>query len=712
MEEFVFIKCQKINDLISTGNEREARDCMIQLLDDLKKNKLDPNSLVNHLIRELGLYPYIQMESACIQDQIVHELFRTNVGGKDTKTLHREQSNLLKKLLDGKNLAVSAPTSFGKSFIIDAFIALTNPKNVVIIVPTIALTDEIRRRLYGKFSESYTIITTPEVALGERNIFIFPQERVFGYLDKIQDIDILIIDEFYKAESSTDGRSNILLKAILELSGKAKQRYYLAPNISRLEDSPFTKGMEFESVDFKTVITEFHHEYQSFNSEKWEEEKENRILSIINKTKTKSLIYAGSYSQTDLLLNLLTNNLPEVSSKILRDFSEWLIENYGKDYILAKAILRGVGIHNGRLHRSLSQIQVNLFERKDGINNLVSTSSIIEGVNTSAENVILWSNKNGASRLSSFDYSNIAGRGGRMFQYFVGRVYELERPPVREPKQLKLEMPDEVLFSLDTEKPITELTREQIIKIIAFSEEVDSSLGKGVYNRMINDPALRSYTSFDIRSTASEIIENEKSFSNLSLLFSKDLKEWNSPLRECYFHLGHMDIRDYQFIRFVKILSKNWEMSIPELLEEMKAKGVGIDIKSFFEYERKVSFELSSLLSKVNTLLGYIRKDAKDISPIIVNVAHAFLPKLVYELEEYGLPRMISRKIHQTGVIDLEQTDKSVNDILNEFNRIGLDTIKRNIKLSDFELYLLEYFYSGINTIDYNDIHLDNTKSL
>ena len=229
---------------------------------------------------------------------------------------------------------------------------------------------------------------------------------------------------------------------------------------------------------------------------------------------------------------------------------------------------------------------------------------------------------------------------------------------------------------------------------------------------MINDPALRSYTSFDIRSTASEIIENEKSFSNLSLLFSKDLKEWNSPLRECYFHLGHMDIRDYQFIRFVKILSKNWEMSIPELLEEMKAKGVGIDIKSFFEYERKVSFELSSLLSKVNTLLGYIRKDTKDISPIIVNVAHAFLPKLVYELEEYGLPRMISRKIHQTGVIDLEQTDKSVNDILNEFNRIGLDTIKRNIKISDFELYILEYFYSGINTIGYNDIHLDNTKSL
>jgi reverse gyrase len=49
--------------------------------------------------------------------------------------------------MSGKNLAIIAPTSFGKSFIIDAFIALKQPKNTAIIVPTIALTDETRRRL-------------------------------------------------------------------------------------------------------------------------------------------------------------------------------------------------------------------------------------------------------------------------------------------------------------------------------------------------------------------------------------------------------------------------------------------------------------------------------------------------------------------------------------------------------------------------------------
>lgn len=699
MEDRIFDTCQKVNALIFEGKETEARDLMIHLLSDLRHAKMKATPLVNHLIRELGLYPYIQMETAGLLDQLAHEAFKVNVGLKENLTLHREQSMLLKRLLGGTDLAVSAPTSFGKSFIIDAFIAIKQPINVVIIVPTIALTDETRRRLCGKFAKTYNIITTPEVELGEKNIFIFPQERVFGYLDKIKEIDILIIDEFYKAEPTTDGRSSVLLKAIMELSGKAHQRYYLAPNISSLESSPFTKGMEFVPVDVKTVVTEFFHEYKKFAADSYEDDKRKRLLSIINETETKSLIYAGSHSQTDVVLKCLVSGLKDIESQILKDFSNWLCENYSEDYALAKAVRKGVGVHNGRLHRSLSQIQVNLFEREDGINNLVSTSSIIEGVNTSAENVILWSNRNGTAKLSSFAYNNIAGRGGRMFRYFVGRVYELEQPPAREPKSLQLEMPEDVLLSLDTDRHNTELTREQIIKIVAFSEEVDGTLGKGVYKQMINDPGLKSFTSFDIRSVASELMEDSGTFNSLPMFYSHNLKDWNAPLRECYFHLGYMDLMDWQFIRFVKILSQNWTKTIPELLQEMKAQQVDVDINTFFEYERRVAFDLSSLLGKVNTILRYVRKNAKDISPFIVRVTHAFLPKLVYELEEYGLPRMISRKIHNSGVIDLEHQEKSVNDILVEFQEIGFVTIAEKIKCSEFERYILEYFFKGISAI-------------
>lgn len=68
---------------------------------------------------------------------------------------------------------MSAPTSFGKSFVIDAFIAIKQPINVVILVPTVALADETRRRICRKFSHQYKIITTTDVELaGEKHIGI------------------------------------------------------------------------------------------------------------------------------------------------------------------------------------------------------------------------------------------------------------------------------------------------------------------------------------------------------------------------------------------------------------------------------------------------------------------------------------------------------------------------------------------------------------
>ncbi len=700
-ENYIFERSQEINALLSAGNENKARNLTIRLLSELKVNGEKPLPVVNHLVRSLGLYPYIDTKTASWQDQVAFEAFKVDVGEKEARTLHRAQSYLLKKLLQGTDVAVSAPTSFGKSFIVDSFIALTKPQNVVIIVPTIALTDETRRRLYRKFSTDYTIITTPEVALGDRNILIFPQERVFGYLDKIQTIDFLIVDEFYKAEPATkDERASILLKAIIELSRKAKQRYYLAPNISDVEENPFTKGMEFVKIDFKTVITEFHENYKDFDSDNQEVQKKDCLLSILKERDTKTLIYAGSHSQTDEVLDILIENLPNVDTWILNAFSEWLKENYSKNYKLAQAVHKGVGIHNGRIHRSLSQLQVKLFEKAGRLNTLVSTSSIIEGVNTSAENVVLWSNRNGSRGLTSFAYNNIAGRGGRMFQYFVGKVFNLVEPPAREPKSLKLDFPDDVLVSIDVEKHKQDLTREQIIKIVAFSEEVDEKVGTGTYNKLISAPELRGYTGFQIRGVVSELIENVAAYSSLPLLLSDDTQKWNSPLRDCYYHLPHMDLQHWQFIRFVKILSQNWTKTIPALLAEFEEKKVGVGIDNFFEYERRVAYDLSNMLGQVNSIMRYIRPKSKDISPFIFKASHAFLPKLVYELEEYGLPRMISRKIQNKGIIDLEQEDISVNEILVAFKEIGCENLAAALDLSKFETYILTFFFQGITAME------------
>lgn len=695
----VFDKCSEINDLITRGEEVGARNELIKLLDYHQKTQLNYSHLVNNLIRQVGLYPYLQTETSDWQERFIHEAFKVDVGEDTPITLHREQSAMLKKLINGENLAVSAPTSFGKSFIIDAFISLKKPRNIVIIVPTIALTDETRRRLHKKFGGIYKVITTSEVALNEFNIFIFPQERAIHYVDKIDEIDMLIVDEFYKASSAFDKeRSPALINAIIKLGSKASQKYFLAPNISSLKDSFFTKEMEFVSINFNTAFLEQHNLYDQIGSN--EVVKSNILLDILKDAKGKTLIYAGTFSNISNVSNFLIDKHPMSDSNLLRDFRAWLSINYESNWQLTSLVKRGTGVHNGRLHRSLSQIQVRLFEEPDGLKNLVSTSSIIEGVNTSAENVVLWSNKSGRGRakINDFSYRNIIGRGGRMFKHFIGKIYILEKPPETEDIQLDLTFPDELVGSIDLDEFKNELSKEQIAKIIAYKEEMVELLGEGTLESLQEEGLLESSSSFVIRDIAKDIYSNQRSWSGLGYLNSLHPEYWEGCLyRVIRLSAGGWGAEYNKVVAFIKILSRNWELTIPELLIELSAHDIGVE--KFFELEKNVTFKLASLLNDVNVLQKKILGSNIDISPFVSKVSNAFLPPLVYQLEEYGLPRMLSRVIHNAGIIDLSSHEKELHEVFNDFLDLSIEN--KTVLYSFFEpfdYYIFNYFIEGIST--------------
>ena len=123
-------KLESISKLINSNNEKKAREELIVLLEHEDKPY---SNLLNHLLREVGLYPYIDYDDATWYDKIICELFKTDIGAEENKILHREQGAVLKELLSGKDVVLSAPTSFGKSFIIDALIAAKQPNIIVII---------------------------------------------------------------------------------------------------------------------------------------------------------------------------------------------------------------------------------------------------------------------------------------------------------------------------------------------------------------------------------------------------------------------------------------------------------------------------------------------------------------------------------------------------------------------------------------------------
>lgn len=691
----IFEALHDINDFINSNEIDFARNEVIKLLAKIKKDNLDFPEPLNHFIRSVGLYPYLDLGKASWQEKFIHESFKVNTGENDV-TLHREQSSLLKKLLEGKNIAVSAPTSFGKSFVIDSFIAINKPKNVVIIVPTIALTDETRRRLQRKFSDKYKIITTTDVELSGKNIFIFPQERAVSYIGILESIDILIIDEFYKASKKYDKeRSPSLLRAILKLSKIAKQRYFLAPNIKHLNGSIFTEGMEFISLNYNTVFLEKHEVYKQISDDVYT--KSDALVEILKNELGKTLIYAGTYSSINEVSNLLIDETPQTENELLIGFAHWLIKNYDRNWTLTSLIKRGCGVHNGRLHRSLSQIQVKLFEEERGLNILLSTSSIIEGVNTSAENVILWRNKNGTSNLNDFTYRNIIGRGGRMFKHFIGNIFLLEEPPRQEENQIDLEFSDELSASIDENQFSQELTQDQIAKIIAYKEEMSVILGGESFDRLQKEHAFDDSDTSVILRISRALDKSPENFKGLGYLNSNDPDQWDYSLFKVIEVIpGYIGVPYKKFVEFIKVISQNWDLSFHQLLNQLDQHNIGID--EFFDLERKATFKFSSLLKEINVIQQELYPERSiDISSFASKVSHAFLPVNVYILEEYGLPRMISKNIHESGLINLEDDETSIHEVLDFFNELGYDQIIQRAKgLDYFDKYILKHFYEGI----------------
>lgn len=691
----IFDECAVINDLLQAENGTEARNRLIRLLDQHNREGTPYSSLVNHLIRDSGLFPYLDPDTSSWQDRFVYESFKVDIGLEAPVTLHSEQSLVLKHLLDGTNLAVSAPTSFGKSLIIDAYIAIRKPTNVLILVPTIALTDETRRRLSRKFSAQYKIVTTVDVELGERNILIFPQERAIHYCDKLEKLDLLVVDEFYKASQDFDKeRSPALLKAMMKLGAISAQKYYLAPNISQLNDNPFTKDMLFLRLDFNTVFLEKHELYKDIKKDA--QKKSDVLIEILGQKKSKSLIYAGTYSNVERVSNLLLEKTGEIGSDLLAGFSTWLAKNYDPNWMLTALVKRGAGIHTGQLHRSLSQIQVRLFEEEGGLQTIVSTSSIIEGVNTSAENVIVWSNKNGSLKLNDFTYRNIIGRGGRMFKHFIGNIYILEEPPSPVDTQLDLTFPDELLADIDESEFKQELTKEQIAKILLYKEQMAGVLGQEVFDRLRQEGALMSGDTVLITDIALEISHNRNSWRGLAYLNTTATENWSWILLKVLKLVpGGWDFPYRKFIEFVRVLSTNWKSSIPELLDQLDEQDVTIE--EFFKMERNATFKLTALLSDINVIQKEIMPEQHiDISPFIARLSKAFLPSCVIELEEYGLPRMLAKKIHAAGFIDLEDENLSLHSVMDQLHEMKPEILANVEGLDTFDRYVLDYFFEGI----------------
>ncbi|UIK14462.1 hypothetical protein LZK80_36685 (plasmid) [Rhizobium leguminosarum] len=394
------------------------------------------------------------------------------------------------------------------------------------------------------------------------------------------------------------------------------------------------------------------------------------------------------------MAKIVNRRMDIVDRQLTSHFSNWLRENYVRDWVLADLVQRGVGVHNGSMHRCISQIQIKMFEHERGLDSIVSTSSIIEGVNTSAENVIIWRSKIGGSKLKNFSYKNIIGRGGRMFKHFVGNIYLLDEPPKDEDSQLEIEFPEEILGDLDEEEDGEKLTAEQLDRIIEYRRSMSDIIGGEEYARLRRDNVLHDSDSEFLLRLATDMHNNPDDWNGFAYLNSSNPSQWDRMLYKLLKFRQMNDARHGLIVAATKAMSDNWRRPLSRILSD-----AGIDIDDFFHLERTITYKLSALVSDANELYRIIIDRDVDVTHFIGSLSRAFLPGPVYSLEEYGLPRMISKKIHRTRLINFTTPDFGLSDAIKQFQEIGYQQVAQIDSLTRFDRYVLDFFYEGITPV-------------
>lgn len=603
--------------------------------------------VINDFARAIGLFPYLDPEQLNLADKIAYEFHRPIGVDQDNIVFHRAQARVYFELLEGKNVILSAPTSFGKSLVIDTVIATEKFKNIAIVLPTIALIDETRKR-FSKFRDRYKIITHSSQAISEKNIFVLTQERVMEIIKDV-DVDFFVIDEFYKIQTTAQDqdRSVVLNQAFYKLLKKGGQFYLLGPNIENINNEVFPASVDyiFIKTDYKTVVTE----KVKVNISDGEEA---ALLNLCASLSEPTLIYCASPKSANKVAKLLFDSGIYQKQDINSEAIKWLQEEYHPLWYLPKALEYGIGIHHGKIPRAISQFAVKAFN-DDKLQVLVCTSTLIEGVNTKAKNVIIYDNKIASKKFDFFTFNNICGRSGRMFQHFIGRVYLFHEPPIEE-----LPLVDFPLFSQKddvSEKLLMQMDNEDL------SDKSKDRMKSLAQNGILSISSIKANSNIDPQNQinlAKEIRDNYQRY--YKFLNWKTFPNKFQVLVVCELIFKFLIVKPQANvlsgkqlafrINGVRVLKNIRALIEQEIQGKTEPEEINEAIENVLDFVRGwAQYNFPKYLIALNSIQNEIYSE-KGIEPgdfgyFATQIECMFTDPLFVALDEYGIPIQTSNKI-------------------------------------------------------------------
>lgn len=450
------------NEIIKEDNKNKA----IQTICEYIRNE-EFKDIVSILIDAFQLYGYIE-EIKDYENMFLYDLFDIKLHSYDGKLiehLNNGQLSLINEIENNEKTLISAPTSFGKTTLVLEYLVNNIKKfnNIIFILPTKSLIEELYLKLLNINKninpfERYNI-TLNILKKEGRTIRILTPEKFLNYYEYngLNNIDLIIMDEVYKIEndgeqidgSVVDNRSYKFRKVLEIISNTNIKIVALSPYTYQKEESMREYMEKYKIIEINRNIKYVYHEYENLSTNiayskffrcdkplvKDYKTIPQKVSLILEKMiLDKNIVYISDISKgLDILklvkekgLNFINKEIKQENKKRYDIFIKHLEDTYnldgGDDWFVISALKSGIGIYVASMPRYVKKEIIFLYDI-GVINCLFVTTAFVEGVNCTAENIIITSECTARSiKLNDMSLLNISGRAGRFGKKYIGKV--------------------------------------------------------------------------------------------------------------------------------------------------------------------------------------------------------------------------------------------------------------------------------------------------
>lgn len=341
-----------------------------------------------------------------------------------------------------ESLSVVAPTSYGKTDLILHTVKNNKDKNVCVITPTKSLLAQTKSRIIQNCKDrSIKIITHPEMYnSNDTNILaVMTQERVLRLLKKDESFsfDIVIIDEAHGLLHDDD--RNMLLASVIMILAKRKPETIFKFLTPFLCDANNIK-VRYADYTLKTyAVNEYIKTEKIYLAELRDGNPKTLCLydQFLNKfyeygelarcdemdfvyryAGNKNIVYFNKPKDIELFVSRIIDKYEVYESQAIKEACKNISEYVHPKYRLIESIKRGVIYHHGDVPEPVRVYVEKLYSELDEIKYVITSSTLLEGVNLPAEKMFILDNKKGLGKLTPSDFKNLIGRVCRFSQIF------------------------------------------------------------------------------------------------------------------------------------------------------------------------------------------------------------------------------------------------------------------------------------------------------